>query len=210
MSISDSFDFEGQIFRHLPVEFFTKLANGMPRVYRSAADQAFKEFEPQPGKDLLPHIRRARVDEFLKGLAESYTFLSPAYRPNAGKNCSHIEIGAGPIVLTGSKVNNPNQIVREAVFRSTLAESNRLFLPGIFRNNKTNGKLYCIILHGPTYEDAGELSFLHLAVPDRSCRTYIGNINLLAMTSKQNNITPEVVVDKAIPKLKMLTKDQSV
>jgi len=120
-------------------------------------------------------------------------------------NSHHREVKIDSMKITANAVQSPQEIVRRAKFRETLAQTNQLLLfPGL--DDRQRGDfLYAMILHGPDYDDKSRVAFIQLVFPSPDCSKYLLNINLSAHCDIQlyaPGVSEEIFEDIAIPKLR--------
>lgn len=140
--------------------------------------------------DVLPHIRRAYIDQGLRAVAVAQRLRGGADAAlNAAGNSYHAEIVAGRTVLTASAVDSPDQMVRHAIFRETLARNPQRALPGLEpAAPAATANLYGIIVYGPGDRrgDPRLPGFVRVVFPDPSCSIYVGDpVDLMARFAPQ-------------------------
>jgi hypothetical protein len=82
-------------------------------------------------------------------------------------------------MITASKVDKPEELVRDAIFRQTYARScqGMLFDDMAEPEPPPNAPLYAILIHAPS-ETLSIPWFAHIVFPSYDCRTYIDRIKL--------------------------------
>lgn len=200
------------IRQDVPENFFRDVVVFLFSTYKSVYDHVDSEFGPTAkrflapeARNLLPYYRCARIEQGLRFLAQEYQkkyeSINVKPKPNDANNFWYNEITSGRILLTQSHVNGPNEIVRTANFRNTLARGSQYEL---FDTDDTNlGDFYYgIILHGSPDPVAKYPNFVRLAFPSNDCNHYIGNIDLIKLTnfdaSKYLSIGEEKIDDKIL------------
>jgi hypothetical protein len=173
--------------------------------YQEAFRYCRETFSPEEALDLYPHHRRAVVERNWRAGLQRHQLARTETARNAKDNCSHTEMIVGKTITTISAVSSPNEVVREALFRTGLAHSSQAELFEV-EEPPLDGFLYAIILHGPTA--AGFLSapaFIHVAFPDRECNRYVERFSLLrkfpALQSEIDKV-PSVPVQRNLPRVR--------
>ena len=159
--------------------FPKRLQQGILRVVTVSHHAAYRSvrsrFEKFTAHDIIGHERRAYVEQNLYAFAKRYSLTNSQPRMNHGKNSFHVELVHGAIVLTASSVQSPEQMVRKAVFRDTLARDPQGHL---FENEVSSpdldSLLYGIILYGALPEERFP-AFVNVAFPDQECSRYLGD-----------------------------------
>jgi hypothetical protein len=163
---------------HDPVPFFLSefseitlrgICRSLLSAYKEAEDEC-KGFPEEPAHDLRPIYRRAAAERNVQRLNGLNPGVSAAYSLNHAKNCYHVIIRSRRAFLTISCVDNPQQLVRTAVFRNIYSAQQDMFL----RNDPppSDNDLYAILLHGPSHQDPAYPSFMHIAFPNKDCTEY--------------------------------------
>ena len=176
--------------------FPRRLQRGILRVVTVAHHAAYRSvrsrFEKFTAHDLIGHERRAYVEQDLYAFAKRYSLTNSRPRMNYTKNSFHVELVHGSIVLTASSVQSPEQMVRKAVFRDTLARDPQ----GHLYENEVSSPdpdslLYGIILYGALPEERFP-SFVNVAFPDQECSRYLGD-SVSLMDRFQNKYSELIV-----------------
>ncbi|MFZ1291207.1 MAG: hypothetical protein WAR79_14015 [Melioribacteraceae bacterium] len=149
--------------------FFRSIAQLIVDSYNFSHIEVFKKFSLEEGKDLLPHYRRAKIEEGLRDITSNYSNLNLIPMPNSSNNCSHNEIHVENLIITVSWIKEKGQVVRPAKFRNDLAKFNDQYSFDFADNdnsimNVVNDNIYAIVTHGsqesiPQYPDYINLSF---------------------------------------------------
>jgi len=164
----------------VPDEFLVATGKCLLRAYREAFAYARENFPGEEAHDLYPQLRREMFERNWRIVAARRKDVLAEVVHNQAKNCFHTRITRGRVVLTASAVEAPNSLVRDAIFRKTLAESSQHHLFGGDRIPPEDALLYGIILHGPTGVGlVPSPSFIRIAFPSNELDEYIANIDLL-------------------------------
>jgi len=157
----------------------------------SAYDKAFahcsENFDAATFHDILPHYRRAKIEEALREVAlraEDHTVKAPR---NKARNCSHNLLFVNErVALTQSKVDRREQLPREAIFRETYASNPQMLLDFMTDGERDccsdgseeNKVLYGILVHSPS-EAPALPCFVDIVFPDQDCEYIIDRIRLM-------------------------------
>lgn len=187
----------------IPIDFLKGFVKDLPLIYKAAYESAFQYPSPQ-AKDLLPYVRRTKVDVHLKNIAEGFTSLKSSVCLNEAHNCHYVQVKAGSIILTANAVNGPSEMVRQSLFRGTLAESNQLLICPENYNRPRGNSYYATILHGPEDYDESRVAFIYLNFPSYDLQTYLTRIDLVNYCNIElyPKNTEEVIQDMAVAKLR--------
>lgn len=190
---------------HVPQTFQEQTLRLLVALYRETQEQCHNVASAPQARDLLPYFRRARIESDWALLAQRHPGLSVAVRRNAARNCHHVEISAGRVVLTESKTEGPSSMPAEAEFRDTIVQACQ---PSLFELEPMGTKLYAILIHGT--EDGQNLSFARVAFPTRDLLAFRGAVDLFErfprVVSSQGPAVEEVAEDSLALRLKETTK----
>lgn len=167
-------------------EYLQKLfIEELRRGYRITSN-LFKEIpilQTKVGSDLKPYIRRAAIEYCLEERAKKSPgiFSSVEYKKNKSGNYHHLELVYNSFIITTSYTKDSNEVPRDAIYRSQL-----MLNYGLFENQITPEKIYCILTYG------GEKSipdFLSLKIfgRDETHKTMFNHI----FNEKENNVPIE-------------------
>jgi hypothetical protein len=147
--------------------------------YLSAHASVNSKFSRYTAHDLYPYERRAFIEDKLIKIARQHPNVGAIEKPNKNGGNYHVEISCGQVILTVNAVNHPEQIVRYADFRKTLASNGQLEFQfeDIEEEASDNSNLYAIILHGPSTNKTP--NFIDIVFPDKDCKKYRDRVNLL-------------------------------
>jgi hypothetical protein len=179
-------DLERLTFDHLPPLFFDRALRALFLAHKDAYDEVHANNAETEAANLLPYARRAKVEGYVRDAAERTGLRVDTVRPpKSGWN--HIEVKAGPVVLTASAVPYPCGPVDPSEFRLTLAKPNEILLweePGDTPPDGT--PLYVLLLHSRNvwvpHESKVNYSYLpgsaHIAFPVPELSEYVHSVNL--------------------------------
>jgi hypothetical protein len=96
---------------------------------------------------------------------------------NAKKNCKHLELRGGSLVITTNKTNYQNEIPRDAIFRNQHANNSQLdlFIDKVLPPE--NAEIYACITHGSS--NGINPDFITFGIPDKSMKCWIESKNML-------------------------------
>lgn len=200
--------------QELPTEFLRHFIMGLPLVYKTSYDLVYAALGDPQARDVLPYFRRAMVEEHLFKTGNRFRDLDADAFLNVARNCHHVEIRSRSIVLTANAVDSPNQMVRDARFRNTLAESNQYVLLPELEERPRDDYYFAMLLHGADLEDSSRVAFVQLAFPshDPKAKAYLGGspYDLISYcgTTLYPEITEEKIEDMAAPRLRPQVRAQ--
>lgn len=171
--------------------------------YVKASEACYSDHSAPSARDLLPHKRKATVDDQIKSFADKHGFYA-RYSKNKIKNCSHIELHCHGelfvIYYVNSKVERP-----KTRFRNELAQSCYISLPGIEQYHVREGKNFIEILHGPDGKNINELGFVQFVKPSPDMGGDMWSIGIETLLS-DNHVVVEEISDTADVKLRRRMK----
>lgn len=180
-------DYIRVVERAVPPGYLRDTTAIVVKAYQAASESARERFCPEVAHDLVPHLRRALIEEDWLALASRYPGVVAAAAPNRVGSSFHTLVRCGPVVITASKVDSPEDLPRHALFRKTYARRPQLVLdlPGIAAPPEAAAPedadgLYALLTHGPDERDAGRPAFVRLGIPTPTCSGYVAVIDLLA------------------------------
>lgn len=195
------------------VPFLQALTERLAAIYEEAHEELLVRFDAPELHDLLPHFRRARFEQEMRGIARQHG-LTGISQLNRRRTSFHTRVTANDMVLTASAVATPRTIVRHAEFRETLARDSQMTLwndPG-----PEGSAYYSLYIHGPLVTPQGhslpKLGFAHLVFPNRFLTSYIGRIDLLESYAPNRapvNIPVEEIQKATITLLQQLREEQA-
>lgn len=166
-------------FDSVPKAFLDDVVLGVFEAYQEAHDETRDRYDPPEAHDLVPYLRRAKVERAMRAAAEKHGLVATVEQ-NAAENCFHTRIMSKRVVITESVVPTPATLVRSAEFRKTYARSNQLVLPGFESAPPLpDAPIYAIILHGPDRKIPSLPAFIKVAFPNAECTGYLGQIDLI-------------------------------
>lgn len=145
------------------------------KAYADAAESS-KSFSPEERHDLLPQLRRALIERNVRFVGERFKKDGVTVRPcqNAGNNHYHNRIESGRVVLTVHKVDSPDEMVRDAVYRRGYAQSWQYDCLRPDEPPPPDTRLYGLLLHVPDDDYRNPPTSLVVRFPDEYCEQYVG------------------------------------
>jgi hypothetical protein len=195
-------DLFNAISTSIPKQFFQDTLTALHESHKEACSHIEKVFSQSEAKDLLPHYRRAKVEDKMREIARKNGLVAHSVL-NKTKNASHTEIetavNSKRIILTTLSVQNRYDLtkLRKAHFRKTLAEAQMW----LFNELKDSGDgYYGVLLYGANAENKNMVDFAILAFPTSNCKGWYGHYNLFDLAGEATEI--EFIDDTADPKLR--------
>ena len=177
--------------------------------YADSAVKCLESYSTEQAHDLRPQMRRADIEQLLRGLPGRHSDVIAVPEINVSNNAWHVRLTSGRITLTVSAVDGPENVVREAVFRRNLARRYQMGFSGDgwesptpIRPTTTDDDLvYGLVIHGPAKHDTVQRfpAFVHIVFPVEDCTTYyIDRLDLLARF-REHPVIKEVIGQEEVP-----------
>lgn len=182
----DVHEMDALVQQYLPDTFLERLLRAVFTAHQVAFEDVRSEYAASEATNLLPYVRRAKLEGYIRDAAERSGIAATAVR-SPGSGWFHTELRNGPIILTASSVQTPCGLVDPSEFRLSLAEDNPLYLWDEPGDTPTDvPPLYTLLLHSrsawaaPQDQDKyGSLpGSAYLAFPAAGLETYLHEINL--------------------------------
>jgi hypothetical protein len=144
--------------------------------YAESSRYCWRYFAAAQAKDLSGTHRRARIEDEWAGIAAFFprevTVKVQTYENNTGH---YNEITCGRVVITQSCVVDPNEVPRQAYFRTTLAQNGQLALFEAIEDTDPDDLLYAILTHGVdvTSRRRSRPGFARFQFPNQDCTKYV-------------------------------------
>jgi|SRR5208283_5151599 len=202
-----------RIRNEMPATFFNLFIDAVFRIYRETYNEVFNSYDFPEAIDLLPYVRRAKIEGELRRIAQGYGELDAVYEKNTAQNSWHTMLYSKTkgVALTISATKGPREMVRDARFRETLAKTNQLKLFYSSQNDIGGTSLYGIIIHGADELDPSRPAFIRLGFPSRDCIEWVENFDLLKFCGMEYSqyMTPEEnIQEEVLPVLRPQVKKQ--
>lgn len=169
--------------------------------YRRAFEYCYENFEQAEAHDLLPHLRRAYIEEVMPDLAERVEGYTTITEKNKAENCWHRSILGDRIILTQSKVEQRKTLPRDAEFRKGYAKSNQMLFDFMNEDEaselEAEAPLYAIIVHMPPDDNKRLPEFVDIVFPDKDYKEIVGPI--IELLDKFPDIIPKINPEETIP-----------
>lgn len=172
--------------RSFPPGILRDLIVEVPRVYRDSARELRSSFSNREEvHDLLPHFRRAKMEDRFGLIGARHPSVMVQKALNAAKNSYHTILRSGSFVFTQHYCAHHAEVVRPAVFREEYARRAQIELFSQFNEDVPLTRRlesvthYAILQHGPDPEDPALPGYVHVKFPNAACDGYVGKIDLL-------------------------------
>lgn len=134
-------------------------------------------FERPELHDVHAHIRRAKIEGAFRAAGRLFQGVVVESKKNAARNAYYTRLRVGPFALTESAVEFPDDVPRDAVFRSTLASGQLpLFEDG--GDEDMEDVIFGVFLHGRRSRCQMSPQFLLLGFPEADCSRLVTQIDL--------------------------------
>lgn len=191
------------ILSQIPKKYLISVIESIESAYQSAHRKIHEEFDKPLAEKYYPIIRPAYIDQEIKLITENFEAVTSTFNPNSIKNSLHAEVFSGDFVITFSKVNHRNEIVRKAIFRETLAQDNQLGFLELSKVEQLDAKkIYALITHIPNPINQEKPISINFAIPTPDCSNYVRNISLYDLTgygSSSGGVSTESDIDPIEP-----------
>ncbi len=163
---------------------------GVGDAYRSATDHAKRHFSRETKHDVLGRVRRARVDETIRGVAERFAdrySVAVANERNANGSCLFLCIRSGEIRLVCCLVATRRSMVKPSVIRKIWAKHNYSAQASLFYEEVHTDRAFqkiehlAVLVHAPVRKQKDEVEFVDIVIPDQKFREYNQRIQLFEM-----------------------------
>lgn len=179
-------ELESMVVENLTDEFVTGAIRAVFGARQLAHEMCIASFEPPEVKNVKPLIVRAKLNEYLRGIAARLPNCTARVERSMGSPMQRTELVSGPIRLTAHTVQTPCGKVKKFYYRQSLAQANQ---PTLFDDEFPIGDtLYTLLLHGTyrprTREELGTYDHLpgsiYLAFPTAELNHYVHRVDLIS------------------------------
>ncbi len=155
--------------------------------YRTTPEHCKRNYDPPDRHDMIGHVRRARVHEAVRGVAERYSL---DYRdiPNMNGSCYFLSIISGEIRLICCLVATQKSMVRPAKIRKFLAAQNfdgQGRLPFMQEDDPdvppTRLEHLAVLIHAPAGRHKDQAAFVDIVIPNRKFTEYLQRVELFGV-----------------------------
>jgi len=154
-----------QLFwRAFPRAFLADVLWLLHESYAKAAYQAYCDHAAPEAENVLPFLRRARIEEHLRIIAKKFSLKAEARRGTASW-WNHTLIESGNVSFTQLAAQSPDEIVRWSYERDQYCADNRQQLLFDKRLKVSRKSLYAILVHGREGKDRAKLGFAMIRFP---------------------------------------------
>jgi hypothetical protein len=173
------------IAQHLPDQFMRAALSSVFLAHRNAYDLCQREFAGPEAINTIGYVRRGKLEGYLRDAADRFDEVIAMNDKADRSGWNHVELHAGPFVLTCNTVPAPAALVDKAEFRMTLAESNQLSLfdpPGDVEQQTVYGMLLHSRSNWDKHHDRQRFAHLpgsgYLVFPAPGLDYYVHEVNL--------------------------------
>ena len=166
----------------------------MGDAYRASIDHAKRHFAAERRHDVVGGVRRAKVDEAIRGVIDRFAGkyeIEPRNEPNANGSCYFLCLRSAGIRLVCCLVATRKAMVRPSVIRRMWAAHNYSSQRGLFdgweiaQDQPLKIEHLAVLVHAPVRKRKEELNFVDIVIPDRKFRDYNHRIQLFEMFPKE-------------------------
>jgi hypothetical protein len=176
-------EIENLVAQHLPEAAQRGFIRAVFDARRVSNELARQEHADPEADNSEPWEMRAKLQGHMRGIAEITPGLSAVTVKSGGTWWNHVEVCAGPLVITAHSVSVPCGPLPSSKYQLTLASDNQLAL---FDDARRPTKLYAMLLHsryrGRNPQDSrlfGHLpGSLYLAFPFSDMKGYAHRVDL--------------------------------
>ncbi len=145
----------------VPGGFLEASVRSLKDCYERAHRQCLRNYPREVAHDLRPYLRRAEFEKEWALVAESHSGITCGFYTNVGRNCYHVRVQSGRVILTASFVDARVRAVRRAMFRDTYARRNETFLFADMAPTPPpeGAPLYAILMHDAASDDQSALLY---------------------------------------------------
>jgi hypothetical protein len=155
--------------------------------YRTTPEHCKRNYDAPDRHDVIGHIRRARVHEAVRGVAERYS-LDYQDIPNVNGSCFFLSITSGEIRLVCCLVATKKGMVRPAKIRELLAAQNfdgQPLLPFMEEHQDDTQPIriehLAVLIHAPAGKRKDQAGFIDIVIPNRRFTEYLQRVELFGM-----------------------------
>jgi hypothetical protein len=183
-------EYRDKILNAFPDEVLKAFMLGIGDAYRSATDHVKRHFSRETKRDVLGRVRRARVDETIRGVTERFADryrVAVTNETNANGSCLFLCIRSGEIRLVCCLIATRRSMVKPSVIRKIWAKHNYSAQAGLFHDEPDNDKAFnkiehlAVLVHAPVRRQKDEVDFVDIVIPDQRFREYNQRIELFEM-----------------------------
>jgi hypothetical protein len=161
----------------LPPAFVTRFQEAAAWAYREAWERIKNDtsITDEGRNQLLPHLRRVLVEAKLQNIALDSGVRAESEPVSSGAH-KYVAVRVGRLVMTCSKTSGRNAVPRACDFRGQYSDVNEhIDQQNLFPIISTPGResLYCIIVHGPSAQEKGELGFCCFGFPSPDSQRWV-------------------------------------
>ena len=160
----------------LPPAFVSRFQEAAIWAYREAWGRVKNDtlITDDGRQQLLPHLRRVLLEAKLQSIALD-SGLRAEYEAVSSGAHKYVAVRVGRLVMTCSKTGGRNAVPRSCDFRGQYSDINEhIDQQSLFPVISIPGResLYCIIIHGPTEQNRGDLGFCCFGFPSQDMQKW--------------------------------------
>jgi hypothetical protein len=165
-------------------EILKALLLAVADAYRTTPEHCKRHFDLPDRHDLIGHIRRARIHEGIRGVAERFS-LKAEDGPNLNGSSRFLSIFSGEIRMICCKISTKRSMLRPAKIRKVLAKDNYdaqhlLFGEDPARTEEALQHL-AVLVHAPKGRSRDQAGFIDIVIPNRPFTQYMKRLELFSM-----------------------------
>ena len=153
----------GVFYQETSSDFLKDTIRCLCGCYRDAYGDCEKTFSWEVAHDARPIVRRAKFEDAWMKIGNKHG-MQTSFEQNMAKNCYHLRVTKGRLILTAAFVDYRVKTVRTALYRNDYACGNQKFLfPDMDQSPAVDSPVYAILMHDvdplhpwkPSYADIG-------------------------------------------------------
>jgi hypothetical protein len=176
-------EYRAKLLKAFEKEVLKALMLAVGDAYRTTPEHCKRHYDTPDRHDVIGHIRRARVHEAVRGVAERYA-LDYKDVPNANGSAFFLSVLAGEIRLICCLIATKKSMIRPAKIRRYLAAQNfdsqvpLPFHPGDNETEEPKLEHLAVLVHAPAGRHRDQAAFVDIVIPNRAFSRYLQRIEL--------------------------------
>jgi hypothetical protein len=176
-------EYRGKVNDAFQPEVLKGFMLGVATAYRTAPEHCKRQYEEPDRHDMIGCVRRARIQEAIRGVAERYQL---AYKDEPNTNGSHyfLSVLSGEIRLVCNLVATRRTMVRPAKIRKLWARYNFSAQTQLFSDGDgvpEGWRHLAVLVHSPMGRHRDEAGFVDIVVPNRTFSEYLVRFDLFKL-----------------------------
>jgi hypothetical protein len=182
-------EYRQKLLAAFPKECLKAFLLGVGDAYRETPEHCKRHFEKEDRHDLVGRVRRAKVHESLRGVAERFN-LEHKDVPNSNGSTYFLCVLSGEIRLITCLIPTRRSMVRPAKIRKLWARNNvgsqhTFWLSEEADEQKLRLEHLAILVHAPYGRHKDEVSFVDIVIPSQNFKDYEQRLDLFALFPKE-------------------------